>query len=78
MVDIKKYTNNIHSISDLQIKFIYNRQLKLLMQFVKGEMAERFKAAVLKTVEGRPPSQGSNPCLSAMDYYLHGDKICLR
>ena len=29
-------------------------------------MAERSKAAVLKTVEGRPPSQGSNPCLSAL------------
>jgi hypothetical protein len=28
-----------------------------------GEMAERSKAAVLKTVEGQP-SQGSNPCLS--------------
>lgn len=28
-------------------------------------MAERLKAAVLKTVEGYPPSQGSNPCLSA-------------
>ena len=27
-------------------------------------MAERSKAAVLKTVEGYPPSQGSNPCLS--------------
>jgi hypothetical protein len=30
-----------------------------------GEVAERSKAAVLKTVEGCPPSQGSNPCLSA-------------
>lgn len=30
-----------------------------------GEVAERLKAAVLKTVEGYPPSQGSNPCLSA-------------
>jgi hypothetical protein len=30
-----------------------------------GEMAEWLKAAVLKTVEGRP-SQGSNPCLSAI------------
>ena len=29
-------------------------------------MAERLKAAVLKTVEGYTPSQGSNPCLSAM------------
>ncbi len=29
-----------------------------------GEVAERSKAAVLKTVEGQP-SQGSNPCLSA-------------
>lgn len=29
-----------------------------------GEVAERFKAAVLKTVEGYPPSQGSNPCFS--------------
>ncbi len=28
-------------------------------------MAEWFKATVLKTVEGYPPSQGSNPCLSA-------------
>ncbi len=31
---------------------------------VSGEVAERSKAAVLKTVEGQP-SQGSNPCLSA-------------
>jgi hypothetical protein len=30
-----------------------------------GEVAERPKAAVLKTVEGKP-SQGSNPCLSAI------------
>ena len=30
-----------------------------------GEVAERSKAAVLKTVEGDDPSQGSNPCLSA-------------
>ena len=29
-----------------------------------GEVAERFKAAVLKTVEGQP-SGGSNPSLSA-------------
>jgi two-component system invasion response regulator UvrY len=32
---------------------------------MSGEMAERLKAAVLKTVEGSSPSQGSNPCLSA-------------
>ena len=31
---------------------------------LSGEVAERPKAAVLKTVEGQP-SQGSNPCLSA-------------
>jgi hypothetical protein len=30
-----------------------------------GEVAERFKAAVLKTVEGQP-SGGSNPSLSAI------------
>ncbi len=32
---------------------------------ITGEVAERPKAAVLKTVEGKP-SQGSNPCLSAI------------
>ncbi len=31
-----------------------------------GEVAEWSKAAVLKTVEGQP-SQGSNPCLSAIN-----------
>ena len=30
-----------------------------------GEMAERSKAIVLKTIVGQP-TQGSNPCLSAM------------
>jgi hypothetical protein len=30
-----------------------------------GEVAERLKAAVLKTVKGFTPFQGSNPCLSA-------------
>lgn len=34
-----------------------------------GEMAERLKAAVLKTVKGRPPFQGSNPCLSVV-YFI--------
>ncbi len=35
-----------------------------------GEVAERFKAAVLKTVDGQP-SGGSNPSLSAnfFDFY---------
>ena len=32
-----------------------------------GEVAERFKAAVLRTVEGQP-SGGSNPSLSAIFY----------
>jgi hypothetical protein len=33
--------------------------------FAHGEMAERFNAAVLKTVDGDEPSGGSNPSLSA-------------
>ena len=36
------------------------------MRILYGEVAERPKAAVLKTVEGKP-SQGSNPCLSAIN-----------
>jgi hypothetical protein len=36
---------------------------------IVGEVAERLKAAVLKTVEGKP-SQGSNPCFSAI--YVSG------
>ena len=36
-----------------------------LVQLNMGEVAERFKAAVLKTVEGQP-SGGSNPSLSAI------------
>ena len=39
-----------------------------------GEMAERLKAAVLKTVEGQSPSQGSNPCLSA-NKILHNLRV---
>ena len=31
-----------------------------------GEVAERFKAAVLKTVDGDEPSVGSNPTLTAI------------
>ena len=41
------------------------------MQAIYGEVAERFKAAVLKTVEGRP-SGGSNPSLSASLLDLSG------
>ena len=43
-----------------------------------GEVAERLKAAVLKTVEGYPPSQGSNPCLSAIFRYLLLEKSLIR
>ena len=35
------------------------------LRFVNGEMAEWFKAAVLKTVVGQPTG-GSNPSLSAI------------
>lgn len=40
-------------------------------------MAERLKAAVLKTVEGRSPSQGSNPCLSATPQFARGGLVRL-
>jgi hypothetical protein len=47
-----------------------NTRIKCLLC---GEVAERLKAAVLKTVKGQSPFQGSNPCLSATTtYYTKG------
>ena len=44
-------------------------------KYVKhGELAERSKAAVLKTVEGQP-SGGSNPSLSAIFLNLHNADV---
>ncbi len=39
------------------------------MQLLIGEMSERFKVTVLKTVEGQP-SVGSNPTLSEFIFLL--------
>ena len=47
------------------------------MTAVYGEVAEWFKATVLKTVGGDEPPVGSNPTLAAKIRIRKGTQICL-
>lgn len=47
------------------------------MTAVYGEVAEWFKATVLKTVGGDEPPVGSNPTLAAKIQIMKGAQICL-
>lgn len=51
---------------------MYSKRIQYRVFF--GEVAEWSKAAVLKTVEGQT-SQGSNPCLSEINFYGEESKL---
>ena len=48
---------------------------RCLNDSVFGEVAEWFKAAVLKTAGGYCPSVGSNPTLTSMKKVPHGGRM---
>ena len=52
----------LKNIEDLVYEFLFDNN-RLINSLVRGELSERFKEAVLKTVEAQA-SGGSNPSLS--------------